>query len=133
MAAALYNHLFSESDATAFSRGLAADGSPISQHAERVLMERGVLPTANSDYRHHVSQNVGADDLERAELVVGITSSHAMSLIMRFPQYATKITVMPEDIPDPYGGSVEEYEICRDMIEKGLILAFGESEDENVQ
>jgi len=130
MAAALYNHLFSRSDTFAFSRGIAADASPISKNAETVLMERGVLPTAKSDYRRHISRTVSEEDIDRAELVVGISSSHAMSLMLRYPQYASKIAVMPEDVPDPFGGDLECYRQCLNMIEKGLLSGFGEKTDE---
>lgn len=129
MAEALFRHLFKDSEFSPSSRGLAADGSPISSNAVTVLSERGVLPTPEKDYRYHVSRTVSESDMETADLIVGISSSHAMSLMMRFPQYASKITVMPEDIPDPFGGDEDDYRRSLAMIEKGLRSAFGESEN----
>lgn len=129
MAEALFRHLFKECEYSPSSRGLSADGSPISSNAVTVLSERGVLPTSEKDYRYHVSRTVSESDMETADLIVGISSSHAMSLMMRFPQYASKITVMPEDISDPFGGDEDDYRRSLAMIEKGLRSAFGESEN----
>lgn len=131
MAEALFRHLFRDSEYSPSSRGLSADGSPISENAVIALAERGVLPTAEKDYRYHVSATVNEEDMKTADLIVGISSSHAMSLMMRFPQYASKIAVMPEDIPDPFGGNVDEYRRCLAMIEKGLVAAFGNAVNEN--
>ena len=131
MAEALFRQLFKDSDLIPASRGLITDSSLISERAVNALTERGILPTADKDYRNHISQTVSTQDMENAELVVGITSSHAMSLMMRFPQFATKIAVMPEDIPDPFGGCDDEYRNCLALIEKGLITAFGESINKN--
>ena len=59
-----------------------------------------------------------------AELVVAVTGFHATRLIMTFPGYATKISVLPEDVPDPFGGTDEEYEVCLCTIEKMLRDVF---------
>lgn len=129
MAEALFRFLFPESTLVPFSRGLAADGSPISDNAVRALEERGVVPCAGASYREHVSRTVTSEDIERAQYVVGITSSHAMSLIMNFPASASKIYSMPEDIPDPYGGDLDAYRRCLEKIEKCLRDAFGQTRD----
>ena len=125
MAAALFNFLFGNEDRHASSAGIAADGSPISSGAKNALIGRGVLPTPGNDYRSHVSRMVSQELLEKAELVICLTSAHAMRLIMAYPAYASKIAVMPSDISDPYGGCDEVYEACLAEIEKGLAEAFG--------
>lgn len=130
MAEAMFRFLFPESDYIPFSRGLAASGAPISENAVRALENRGVTPIEGADYKHHISHTLTSDDIERAELIVGITSSHAMSLIMQYPSAATKIVSMPEDILDPYGGDITVYEKCLAAIEKCLNEAF-DSESEN--
>ena len=126
MAAALFNFLFNDSDAVAASAGIAADTSPISEKAKNALMERGVLPIPGSDYRYHVSRMITDRMIESANLVICMTSAHAMRLMMAYPAYASKIAVMPHDIPDPYGGSMDDYKMCLSAIEKGLNEAFGE-------
>lgn len=124
MAQALFNHIYSESPYRAASAGLAADSSPISENAVRVLMERGVLPTESNNYPSYVSRQLTEEILEKVHLVVGLTHAHAMGIIMRYPAYASKVTVMPHDISDPFGADVEEYRKCLCDIEAALAEAF---------
>ena len=124
MAAALFNYLFGKDGRRALSAGLVANGSPISSGAEKALRDRGVPCTDDNDYIHHISHNVTREDVEKARLVVAVTGFHATQLIMRFPEHATKISVLPEDVPDPYGGSDEEYAECLKTIEKMLVAVF---------
>ena len=104
----------------AVSAGLAAFGEPISAHACQALEEAGVPATPYNDYRAHVSVNIDVETVKKAELVVGISSSHAMRLMAMFPQYASKITCMPKDISDPWGGSLEDYKECLEDIIAGV-------------
>ena len=126
MAAALFNHLFSDSNYRAESAGLYADGSPISEKAVEALMERGVLPTPTNDYRHHLSRTLDESMMTEADLVVAITDSHSMEIIFRYPAYASKVAVMTENIPDPFGGSIEVYRRCLEKIEKILKESFAQ-------
>lgn len=126
MAAALFNHLYQSSPYIATSAGLAAYGEPISENALRVLMERGVLPTPSNDYRFHVSRTVNRQILSDVDIVVGISSSHAMNLMFAFPEFASKITVMSRDISDPFGGDVAVYKKTLEDIESALREAFVE-------
>ena len=127
MAAALYNHLFENGEFAASSAGLYADGSPISEKAADALMERGVLPTPSNDYRRHVSRNLDEKIVSEADLIVGISGSHAMEIMLRYPAYASKIAVLSEDVPDPYGGDASVYRACLDMLERILNASFGGS------
>lgn len=124
MAAALFNHLFGADGRRAVSAGLVANGSPISSGAKNALRRRGIESTPDNDYESHVSRNVTKEDIEKARLVIAVTGFHATRLIMSFPEYATKITVMPEDVEDPYGGSDEEYEKCLASMERMLTSVF---------
>ncbi len=125
MCAALFNALFSENRTVhADSCGLFADGSPISANAVSALMNRGITPTGDNDYRAHISKPVTEELMEQADMVVGITHRHAMELMFRYPAYATKIHVMPLDIADPYGGNLAAYEACLADIETSLSEAF---------
>jgi len=124
MAASIFNHIFTELPYRAVSAGLAANGEPISKNAIHVLMERGILPTPENDYTSHVSRTVDRDILAEADLVVGITSSHAMNLMFAFPEFASRISVMPRDISDPFGGDVAVYKKTLEDIESALREAF---------
>ena len=127
MAEALFNHLYNDGTRHARSAGLAAYGDPISKNAKTVLMERGVLPTPDNDYLNHVSKKLDESMLDGADLIVGLTSSHAMSIMMAYPACASKIAVMPRDISDPYGGSTDDYRRTLADIEDALCEAFGDS------
>ena len=43
-----------------------------------------------------------------------------MRLMAEYPQFASKITCMPKDISDPYGGSLEVYRECLEQIREGV-------------
>ena len=132
MAEAVFNHLAGSSGVGGFERlvsaeclratsaGLCAHGEPISKNASLALEEAGIPSREDNDYKSHVSRPIDQEIMKNAELVVGISSAHAIGLVMKYPQYASKITCMPSDIPDPYGGSVEVYRECLDKIRQGV-------------
>lgn len=126
MAAALFNDRYAGLTRHAVSAGLMADGSPISENAVRALENAGVPSRKpDNDYLSHLSRTVTPEMIEQADIVVGITSSHAMQLMLRFPAHASKITVMPMDISDPFGGNLARYEACLRDIDRALRTAFG--------
>lgn len=118
MAQALFNHKYASDGRYAESCGLFATGAPVSANAEKALEEYGIKGFS------HMSRNVSAELMRRAELVVGLTGRHASQLIMSYPQFASKITAMPADISDPYGGTLEDYRRCLAEIDAGLADAF---------
>ncbi len=120
MAAALWNDRFAGKDSHAISAGLAADGSGISANAVSALLQKGIRSTPENDYLSHISHTVTEEDMEKADIVFGITQRHAMQLLFAFPQYAAKISVLPKDISDPYGGDLAVYEKCLSDIEAAM-------------
>ncbi len=135
MAAAVANHLARAAGAAlpeelrhlvqptieAYSAGLfAVPGDPITPNALTALEEAGVTPDPVRDYHRHTAHSLQAEEAERYDLLVGITSSHAASLLMQFPQLARKITCMPESIADPFGGNLETYRAALADITKGV-------------
>ncbi len=122
MAAALFNHFYGNDCRAAISAGLYADASPLSQNAALALEMAGITPP------NHISQTVDAEMLNEAVQVIGITAAHADSLIWAYPQFASKITKMPEDIADPYGGDLSAYQACLKNIQKALLDMFGPAE-----
>ena len=126
MCAALFNDRYAGMTRIAVSAGLMADGSPISENAVRALENADVRSRKpDNDYRNHVSRTVTEEMMENADVVVGVTSSHAMQLMLRFPAYASRITVMPAEISDPFGGNLARYEACLADIDRALRTAFG--------
>ena len=116
----------------ATSAGLFATGAPIAKNAVAALEKAGVRSLPDNDYKGHLSRSLASEQMEECDLIVGMTSAHAMSLLAAYPEYATKITSMPVDIPDPYGMDEAAYDACLAAIKKGIVeMFFGEDEHEN--
>ena len=116
MAQEVFNSEASKSgiDANAFSCGIYADGaSPISTNAKAVLKKENIISK-------HISKVVSKDILQDADVIFGITTNHARTLIEMFPEYSDKIYVFPIEIADPYGMGFDEYEFCLDQIKTGV-------------
>ena len=122
MAAAVVNsRRTDEHPIRAISRGLAATvGAPMSEGARHALIDAGIESTADNPWQQHHAAQIDEEPLKRADLVVGISASHAFALITAFPLYAEKITSMPCDIPDPYGSDDETYRRCLAAITEGI-------------
>lgn len=109
----------------ASSAGLSASfGAPISQNAVLALEHAGIRATAANNYPLHRSKQVDETDMLLNDVIVGISSAHAMALVGAFPQYASKIISMSEDIPDPFGGSEEDYINCLEVISSCIRKMF---------
>ena len=114
----------------AFSAGLCAnEGAPIAAHAVSALEAAGIIALPSRDYRLHTAHTLTEQDATEYDLLIALTREHAMALLFRFPQLAQRITVFPTDIPDPFGGSAEDYRICLERIMQGVcdMLFAGES------
>ena len=144
MAEAVFNHIFRVPEicsacdpdkllarsVRAISAGLFALGDPIAENAVKALEAAGIPSRPDNDYRGHISQSVNVEIMEECDAVIGLSGSHAMQLMSFFPQYASKITCFPFDIPDPYGGDEEDYALCLAAIRRGIGEMFGiEGED----
>ncbi len=135
MAAAVANAMAQETKKAdgapvfAFSRGLYAnDGDPISSGARYALEHAEIKPISENDYRKHIAKTVSETDIKEADLIVGMTPSHLMELMMRFPEAAGKMTAMPYPISDPFGGGNAVYERALEEIIAGVKeLLFGGS------
>ncbi len=109
----------------ASSAGLfAQEGDPITPAAADALQEAGVPPRPDNDYTAHRARLVSAELLHAADEIVGLTASHAMQLMLRFPEAASKIRTLPVDIPDPFGGTPEIYRACLAQLRYALELAY---------
>ena len=125
MAAAVLNHYGRDKGYQAVSAGLSVY-SPhgISQNAEIALKHRGIVPTEGNRYDLHTSRQIDENILSECDRVIGITESHAMSLIFAYPQFASKIYPMDKDISDPYGGDEDVYISCLDDIIEAVRSMF---------
>lgn len=124
MAEAVANHFsdrLSDGTVEAFSAGIAAnEGEPIAKNAVLALERAGIEEKEGHGYQTHRARNLTGTEAERFDLLVGMTDRHTMELMLRFPQFAGRITGMPEPIPDPYGGDEETYRACLQAITRGV-------------
>ena len=111
------------------SAGLyAAVGAPISPNAVLALEAFGIADMPANPYRAHQARNVDAQLMAEADEVVAISAGHAMELLMRYPAHASKITALPLDIPDPYGGDEHCYRACLECISCAIQMKWPDEE-----
>lgn len=114
------NKLLSAKHIRATSAGLFAMGDAIAENAVQALEAAGIPSLPDNHYRAHVSRSIDLETMETCDRIVGLTSRHAMQLLTMYPQFASKITCFPEDIPDPFGGDLEAYKVCLEAIRRGI-------------
>ena len=100
------------------------DGYPASEHAVTVMAERG------ADISAHTARTITGRHVSEADLILVMTGGHLHQLESTWPQYRWKMHRLSEmvgkrkDVSDPYGGPIEEYRACADIlvgyIEQGL-------------
>ena len=124
MAQAVLNQLgFGRYEAS--SAGLSAvTGELISQNAVTALREYGIINTPENNYENHRALQADYAFLSGFDKIVAISRAHMMPLIMHFPELAERITVMPEDIPDPFMHGEQTYRECLAKIVKSTKELF---------
>ncbi|MDD2573835.1 MAG: ribose 5-phosphate isomerase B [Bacillota bacterium] len=96
-----------------------------SRQAVEVMKERSI------DLSEHRSRPVRVHDLEKADLVLTMTSAHKRAVLEMAPAISDKVFTLKEyvdgdlednscDISDPFGGTVEDYRACVGEIEGTL-------------
>ena len=98
-------------DLVVASAGISAvDGSPASGHAQSVVAALG------GDLTDHRSVRVSGSLLATADLILTMTEAHRDRLLEQWPAVAGRVMTLGEaagidqDIEDPFGGSLEDYE-----------------------
>lgn len=116
MAAALFARLCEgkRADVAVTSAGLYADGAAASAHSVAAMAEWGL------DIAGHCSRPVTKELCEKADLMVGMTPSHAMALHAQYGVPLVKLRVLGQGIPDPYGGTLDDYRAARGEIEAAV-------------
>ena len=94
---------------TVISRGLAADGSPVSSNSKTAMAEAGI------DIAAHISRQITADDINKADKIICLSPSHK-SVLLSAGVPADKLFVLGNGISDPFGGDISVYRRCRDEI-----------------
>lgn len=97
------------------SRGLAADGSVVSENSANVMNEIGV------DISTHVSKQLTAQDINNFDTIICMSKSHSDYL----NSLGIECEALGDGISDPYGCDISVYRNCRDEIIKALANRFG--------
>jgi protein-tyrosine phosphatase len=98
------------------SAGIYADsGDAASREAVEVLKDRYGI-----DLSAHRSKPLTRERIGWADLVVGITENHARLICQAFGGEGKTVS-MPQDVGDPFGGSLATYEACARRIRQGLL------------
>jgi protein-tyrosine-phosphatase len=90
----------------------AEPARPATQLSQTVMQRRGVSLV------DHRSRSVTAELLESVGVVLVMTRHHQEALLAEFPAMRGKVLLVSQlidrkfDIEDPFGGSVDDYELC---------------------
>jgi len=112
---------------------MTVDGLPMSEHA-KTLVTRHDLP--HTPFSHALT----AKDVEWADLILTMTTSHEQMLHQMFPESKEKVMTLKRfvgeetfDVADPFGGSLEQYEATfhelQELVDR-LIVRLQEEEKE---
>ena len=89
---------------------MTVDGLPMSDHA-KTLVTKHDLP--HTPFSHALTE----EDIEWADLILTMTTSHEQMLHQLFPESKEKVMTLKRfvgeetfDVADPFGGSLEQYE-----------------------
>lgn len=110
MAEALLRHVSDEKFEVKSAGIYATTGSDASEHAKKVLEEMGVSFS-------HVSTQLTTEQIQWADLILTMTTSHKRVIDANFPRAIEKTFTLHEyihndkgkDISDPFGGSYQAY------------------------
>ena len=98
------------------SFGLAAfGGEPASDYSIEVMQSKGI------DISNHRSTPLNRYALSEAELVVCMTEAHS-SVLLQVGVPPEKLIVF--DVPDPYKGTLEDYQRCAEKINQELAKVY---------
>lgn len=104
------------------------EGDPIAPNAVAALEEAGVRAVSTRDYHAHFATALTEQTVNTSDLLIGMSGSHVLELLMRYPQAAQRIVCMPQPISDPFGGDLARYRACLAEITEGVrTLLFGEA------
>lgn len=91
----------------------AFPGSPATGHAVAVMEEMGL------DITEHAATPVTEELIEWADLIITMTEEHKEQLLAAFPRAKEK-QITPFSIPDPIGGTVDDYRKTARALQEAL-------------
>ncbi len=105
-----------------FSRGISVfEGSHASENSVLAVKKY------NIDLSSHRAKPLIFEEINSADLILTMSKGHKNAILSSFPEYEDKVFTIYEfafekekDISDPFGGSIDVYEMCLDEIYKCL-------------
>ena len=68
------------------------------------------------DLRHHRSSMLSSQEVDDAQIIIGVTGSHVETIQQRFPSSKGKVYTFSSDVPDPWHASLAAYRDCAHRI-----------------
>lgn len=102
---------------TVRSAGIYADGSPVSENSAAVMEEAGI------DISSHTSAPLTADMIKAANRIICMSPAHIEALVCAGVE-REKLELLISGIPDPFGGDINDYRACRDLIFSAIDSLF---------
>ncbi len=96
------------------SAGLSVTGAAASVHAVLALREIGI------DLGFHKSSLLTAEQVAWADEIGVMTRAHKVAVTSLFDVDPDKVIVLGKGVPDPFGGSLEDYRLTRDVLDKAV-------------
>ncbi len=110
-----------QTDTVVKSAGTAAsNGYPANINSILVMKRMGI------DLSSHRSSSLSSPLVDEADIIIGMTRRHVQSITHFFPRAAGKTRTLlsfirdDADVPDPYGGDLEEYQSCLRLMKPAL-------------
>ncbi len=97
------------------SAGLSVTGAAASVHAVMALREIGI------DLGFHRSQLLTKEMVDWADEIGVMTPAHKVAVTSLFDVDPDKVFVLGKGIPDPFGLSLDEYRMTRDVLRKAVL------------
>lgn len=94
------------------SRGISANGDPVSENSRKAMEEMGI------DISFHKSKPLTQYDLGWADKIIYMSPAHKTVLALYTSE--EKLFMLGDGISDPFGGDIATYRVCRDEIVREL-------------
>lgn len=98
------------------SAGTSGGGGGAADQAVRTMLAHGI------DLRDHVSTPLTADQVCQADYTFAMTAAHREAILSMEPAAEERVLLLlsDRDVADPFGGSIDDYERCAEVLEQGL-------------
>ncbi len=124
MAEAIAKSILPSDEYEVISRGISVfEPSPASENARKAAQLNGL------SLEDHVSKQITEEDINESDVIFTMTGAHKQMIAsvcnrLNKPVFTlAEFTGHSEDISDPYGGSLEVYERCFDMLKEYITEA----------